>query len=907
MRHITLRVILVLVVLALATTYPLGHATTRQLAASYHPADIPGYWIVQRLGTPNGGFFFVNANHGWATSTLVPSAIYRTTDGGATWQTVSLGSRYDQFTVNDLFFVSAEEGWATGMRVAFDLYPTIFIAHTGDGGQTWQIQLFPYGPARVRSGERLWFVDAQHGWAEEGSSLWRTTDGGEHWIELQPAGMPDQLLRFIDTNTGFGISTPPWSDRMLMCTTDGGETWHGVGQVPDWANALWVDDGGVVVFAVGAGGQIARSPNRGVTWTPIASPTTHTLNHLAFVDSLNGWAAGEGGTVLSTTDGGWNWTIKPAGTTQAVSSLAVAAWNQVWIYAGELRRTRDGGAHWSPLRQVRADRLSAVRMASSTIGWAGGTDRYLLRTTDGRNWTDNVPMAGVKAIDVVDAQHAWVLSSNLQRTTDGGTTWAGYALPGEASDIDFVNTTTGWLVGGSNIYRTTDAGQTWAIQYTNSDGFAMKRLSFVDAQRGWALGTRYISLPGQPWPGQQLLLVRTTDAGAHWDERTLYDCLPYESDIDFVDATHGWAICGTGDPYFPSGALIRTTDAGVTWQWILGGGVDAMDFLNAQEGWVVGDSGLVRYTRDGGNTWLEMEHPTRLPLRGVHAAGPGLAWMVGDGGLILHYSATEPPGCWATPTPLPTAAATPPASGTVQRQVAHCMDDAYVRVDTEELLYDLNFVRMGAREAGAVPYADGFLFRDVRIPQGSQITAAHLELNPWGYQSGVPIIVELAGDLRGQSDDFNPGNWPPHLRPRTVSRVPWTIPATVTDLTSSPDISSIVQEIVSQEDWRPGNNLAILVDATGASTQFVDWQAYDFRPANAAKLIVNYQWQATATPLATSSPTASSTATRTPTPTATATATTTPTGTVTPTHTLTPTATRTPGPAHRVYLPLVLR
>jgi hypothetical protein len=305
----------------------------------------------------------------------------------------------------------------------------------------------------------------------------------------------------------------------------------------------------------------------------------------------------------------------------------------------------------------------------------------------------------------------------------------------------------------------------------------------------------------------------------------------------------------------------------------------------------------ILYSTDGGTTWREMEHPSRLPLRGVHAAGPGLAWMVGDGGLILHYSATQPPGCWVTPTPLPTPATTPPAGGTIQRQVAHCMDDTYVRVDTEELLYDRNFIRMGAREGGAVPYVDGFLFRNVRIPQGSRITAARLELEPWGYQSGVPIVVEIAGDLRGQSDDFNPANWPAHLRPRTISRVPWTIPATVTGRTTSPDIAAIVEEIVAQPDWRPGNNLAILVGATGASTQFVDWQAYDFRPANAAVLIVSYQQQATATPSATPSPTATRTPTMTASPTATRTATASPTGT----------PTSTPTVRWRIYLPLLLR
>jgi photosystem II stability/assembly factor-like uncharacterized protein len=478
-------------------------------------------------------------------------------------------------------------------------------------------------------------------------------------------------------------------------------------------------------------------------------------------------------------------------------------------------------------------------------------------------------MPNVTHVEAVDEQHAWVLAApGLQRTTDGGANWTRCALPPEgAADFDFVNTTLGWLVGGSRIYRTTDAGRSWTIQYTNGEGFAMQRLSFVDAQRGWALGSRSGGCT------DQLLLLQTTDGGRHWSRVTVYEALDFTLDIEFVDAAHGWMLHGFGapciDPLAYSVVIGRTTDGGVTWQEVLEGPFDAMDFVNPWEGWVVGEAGLISYTTNGGRTWLQMTHSMRLPLYGVHATGPGQAWIVGDEGLILHYSAVAPPGCWATPTPLPTAVATPPLSGTVQRRVAHCMDDTYVRVDIEEPLYDLNYVRMGARRDGAIPYVDGFLFRNVPIPQGSRITAAYLELNPLGYQSGVPIIAEIAGDRRGQSDDFNPLNWPAHLRPRTTSRVPWTISTTVTGLTRSPDIAAVVQEIVDQPDWQPGNDLSILVAATEASTQFVDWQAYDFRPANAAALIVSYQEQAAPTPTATPSPTASPTATPTPTPTAT--------------------------------------
>lgn len=268
---------------------------------------------------------------------------------------------------------------------------------------------------------------------------------------------------------------------------------------------------------------------------------------------------------------------------------------------------------------------------------------------------------------------------------------------------------------------------------------------------------------------------------------------------------------------------------------------------------------------------------------------------------------TPTPGCVFTPTPLPTNPATPAPSGTVNVGVAHCMDDTYVRVDTSELIYSSRFVRMGASSNGTVPYVSGFLFRNVRVPRGARITSAKLVLEPWGYQSGTPIEVSIAGDLRPQSEDFNPANLPAHLRPRTAAKVPWRIESNVSSTAESPDISSVVAEIVGQSEWRPGNDLAILVDYTSSSRYYIDWQAYDYLPAGAARLLVTYDTTVvtpTATPTATPTPLLTGTLTTTPTstPTVRLTPTPTPMFTITPT----PTATATPTRPLTMRVPVIL-
>jgi hypothetical protein len=130
----------------------------------------------------------------------------------------------------------------------------------------------------------------------------------------------------------------------------------------------------------------------------------------------------------------------------------------------------------------------------------------------------------------------------------------------------------------------------------------------------------------------------------------------------------------------------------------------------------------------------------------------------------------------------------------------------------------------------------------------------------------------------------------------------------MTGTVTSPDLGGIVQEIVGQGGWQSGNNLALVISPMLAGQQFMDWQAYDFSPANAARLTISYETPpATAAPTATATATASSTPTATPTGSPMLTPTMTPASstTFTPTATFIPTAS--PQPAWRAYLPLVLR
>jgi len=58
-------------------------------------------------------------------------------------------------------------------------------------------------------------------------------------------------------------------------------------------------------------------------------------------------------------------------------------------------------------------------------------------------------------------------------------------------------------------------------------------------------------------------------------------------------------------------------------------GIHAVQFIDASEGWAVGDDGVVWHSMDGGKSWERQKTGSRASLRGVHFTTPYTGWAVG--------------------------------------------------------------------------------------------------------------------------------------------------------------------------------------------------------------------------------------------------------------------------------------
>lgn len=156
---------------------------------------------------------------------------------------------------------------------------------------------------------------------------------------------------------------------------------------------------------------------------------------------------------------------------------------------------------------------------------------------------------------------------------------------------------------------------------------------FLDTQRGWAVG------------GNGALLS-TTDGGVTWrvQPRPTEDAL---RDVYFADARRGWLVCERAVYQLAAKDeqrtyLMSTTDGGETWKRVdvIGKDVDVRLvralFGGNGRGWAFGEGGALYTTRDDGQTWLRQRVPTRRLLLGGTFLDSERGWLVGAGATILQ-------------------------------------------------------------------------------------------------------------------------------------------------------------------------------------------------------------------------------------------------------------------------------
>ncbi len=174
-------------------------------------------------------------------------------------------------------------------------------------------------------------------------------------------------------------------------------------------------------------------------------------------------------------------------------------------------------------------------------------------------------------------------------------------------------------------------------------------------------------------------------------------------------------------------------------------------------------------------------------------------------------------------------------SGIVGSRVSQSTDDAEERVSNGAMSLTSGNLRIVT--SGNTLQEVGLRFQNINIPQGALITNAYLEFEASGTDSGVTNLNFFAEDSNN-AQTFSSSSYDITQRAKTSAKVVWSnVPAWSTgEKHQTPDLSSVIQEVVDRVSWASGNSIVVIVNGSGRRTA----ESWDGDVNNAPLLVVTY-------------------------------------------------------------------
>jgi photosystem II stability/assembly factor-like uncharacterized protein len=305
-------------------------------------------------------------------------------------------------------------------------------------------------------------------------------------------------------------------------------------------------------------------------WIQQSSPTANNLYNISFFKKSEGLIVGQE-VILMSQDSGYTWLLRNVPGWILCGSYFQGK-DSLWA-VGETSSLRelivksvDGGMNWSVIDTSEVDYLGqAIFFYHQLYGWIGGygpnISGWIKRTTDGGQTWLNIAsnLKPINDIFFVDSLIGWACSEygQIYKSTDGGRTWnLNFTVPNSQPirSIFFTSADSGWMAGGISgdqiTIRTTNGGTDWTVNDISFNGSSLQGIWFVDSRNGWAVGGADAGLK----------ILRTSDAGETWIQQTIPALSPspllFES-ICMLDSTTGLVVGDTG-------IILRTVNGGLT-------------------------------------------------------------------------------------------------------------------------------------------------------------------------------------------------------------------------------------------------------------------------------------------------------------------------------------------------------
>jgi photosystem II stability/assembly factor-like uncharacterized protein len=540
------------------------------------------------------------------------NGMYKSTDASQTWQHIGLdNSAYIGRVIVD--YSNSQRVFVAACGNLFSYNDERGIYRSTDGGTSWQrvlyltdstsgidIVMHPGNPNILYAAmwERTRGLEYRNSFGNS-SGIWKSMDGGDTWTEMTngvPTGSnvgrigltiaksnPDVLYAYYDlANMEVGVYK----------TVNGGQQWT---RVNDGAlqgmssNFGWYfgqirvnpeDENQVYVMGV----YLYRSDNGGMSWNDLSWNDIHVDHHAMFFDEVNDKVieGNDGGLYYSGSQGDM-WTKFYNLPVTQFYAIDIDYQKPYRIYGGtqdnNTIRTLTGGINnWGAI--LGGDGMyTLVDYTNSDVIFAEYQYGNLYRSDDGgynMNYIagqmsgDRVGWSAPLAMDPFDPYTLYFGTYRIWKTTDQGWSWAAVSNDLTKGGSNYFHTLTTIAVsrlsseivvtgaGDGKVYVSENAGGTWTDR---TAGLPDRWITHV-ATDPVEVNTIYATLSGFRWDEKLPHVFKSTDLGKNWTD--ISGNLPElpVNDIVLDPDVEGRIIVGT------DAGMFGTYDSGQNWFWI---------------------------------------------------------------------------------------------------------------------------------------------------------------------------------------------------------------------------------------------------------------------------------------------------------------------------------------------------
>lgn len=521
-----------------------------------------------------GSIYFINDSIGFIVGGVYVSnggRIFKTTNSGINW--IQYYASTTTNNINSIYFTNDSVGYVAGddgrmLKTTNQGLNWISIANSG----TYFYQF-----------NSIYFLNENTGFvAGENGALYKTTNEGLNWQAIS-SGITDDLwnIKFINSDTGFIVAGGRFTDvtGKILRTTNSGNTWEII-QLINTNNYRGLAVFNNNIYAVGYWGTVIKSSNRGLNWIDFSNTMqNNNITDFKIFDSLKFLAVCNNGNSLITSNGGGTWSISNLGINYHLNSVFFIDQNTGYIaggysifipptntsYYSKIYKSTNGGINWNLIFGLNNEpgELKSIIFISNNTGFSVGS-------------------GGI-----------------LRKTTNSGTNWITQYLGSDwLNSVSFINPNTGFISGSNgNIYKTTDSGGSWVLINT---GFNLSLYSIAFPSDN----TGYIASNNQ--------VIKTTNGGLNWVSNNITLSYSFQiNKISFLDNNIGFAVGLSFPIYGRAGEIFKTTNGGINWQHLSFSstnptyqrrGLNSIQFLNENTGYIMGEIATILKTTNGGST-----------------------------------------------------------------------------------------------------------------------------------------------------------------------------------------------------------------------------------------------------------------------------------------------------------------